>query len=444
MDSLVQTNFYDEPDLYFYNLQRQAPKPVPVLNDFHSFNLTAHIPDHYGLVFHGVLNRVEADNLVRKFGQGAYLVRESNRQREDLVKDGLICFYCEKYGKREIEKMTMRKNNSTKSELLFAGKVELDDASETRLSKSNSNTPRKSEISSEAKPVIVRRSAMDLRGDLDGIFQAVEPIKSKHGFKVTTFFGPHWCAVCNNYMWGLVSQGVKCSKCGMSIHKICVDQVGHYCRPERSLIKAIVGCDLTVLCMAFKTHVCFVITICIKEIELREGDQIQGIYRIGGGSSDVMKITEEFERNQDKAKIDSVQYPDIHTLTNFLKKYLRALPIPIIGFEQYEEMVTTFRDLKHLTVEEKVERLVTAVQKLNVYHLANLETIIRHLYKVSRQSHANKMTSFNLGTIFGQCLFRPENDDLKNPMKSPNSLIDMPYQNECVSFLIEHCKSVFH
>ena len=66
------------------------------------------------------------------------------------------------------------------------------------------------------------------------------------------------------------------------------------------------------------------------------------------------KITEEFERNQDKAKIDSVQYPDIHTLTNFLKKYLRALPIPIIGFEQYEEMVTTFRDLKHLTVEEKV------------------------------------------------------------------------------------------
>ena len=221
----------DQPDLYFYHLQRRAPKPVPVLNEACLFNVTTSVPKHYGCVFHGTISRQYADELVLKHGNGAYLVRESLRQRkqytlvllfdgevknfrlyfdgahhyvadklyetlEDLVADGLICYYCEKYGRSQIERMTVRRSSRTQS----ASHSIYSEPQFAPIGKTNPEQQRPA--SSEIK----QRKSMALLGDADGVFTAVEPVKSKHDFRVTTFFGPHWCAVCNNYMWGLVSQ----------------------------------------------------------------------------------------------------------------------------------------------------------------------------------------------------------------------------------------------
>ncbi|XP_077656937.1 beta-chimaerin-like isoform X8 [Urocitellus parryii] len=32
-----------------------------------------------------------------------------------------------------------------------------------------------------------------------------------HKFKIHTFRGPHWCEYCANFMWGIITQGVRCS-----------------------------------------------------------------------------------------------------------------------------------------------------------------------------------------------------------------------------------------
>lgn len=42
-------------------------------------------------------------------------------------------------------------------------------------------------------------------------------VEKAHNFRVHTFRGPHWCDFCTHFIWGLVSQGVKCTDCGFQV-----------------------------------------------------------------------------------------------------------------------------------------------------------------------------------------------------------------------------------
>lgn len=58
---------------YLYNLQMQAPKPSPII----CRTSQSRRPRQYGLEFHGLLARTEADQLMSSAIDGSYLVRES-------------------------------------------------------------------------------------------------------------------------------------------------------------------------------------------------------------------------------------------------------------------------------------------------------------------------------------------------------------------------------
>lgn len=58
---------------YLYNLQMQAPKPNPITCRTNQ----PRRPRQYGLEFHGLLSRTEADQLMASASDGSYLVRES-------------------------------------------------------------------------------------------------------------------------------------------------------------------------------------------------------------------------------------------------------------------------------------------------------------------------------------------------------------------------------
>jgi hypothetical protein len=58
---------------YLYNLQMQAPKPSPIL----CRTSQPRRPRQYGLEFHGLLSRSDADQLMSTSIDGSYLVRES-------------------------------------------------------------------------------------------------------------------------------------------------------------------------------------------------------------------------------------------------------------------------------------------------------------------------------------------------------------------------------
>ncbi|VDN99801.1 unnamed protein product [Rodentolepis nana] len=46
---------------------------------------------------------------------------------------------------------------------------------------------------------------------------AFPDVEKAHNFRVHTFRGPHWCDFCTHFIWGLVSQGVKCTDCGFQV-----------------------------------------------------------------------------------------------------------------------------------------------------------------------------------------------------------------------------------
>jgi Phorbol esters/diacylglycerol binding domain (C1 domain) len=44
---------------------------------------------------------------------------------------------------------------------------------------------------------------------------------SLHCFEPTTYFGPTWCSVCEQFIWGLRKQGYTCTRCLMDVHPGC-------------------------------------------------------------------------------------------------------------------------------------------------------------------------------------------------------------------------------
>ncbi|VDM01618.1 unnamed protein product [Schistocephalus solidus] len=99
-----------------------------------------------------------------------------------------------------------------------------------------------------------------------------------HNFRVHTFRGPHWCYFCTHFIWGLVSQGVKCTDCGFQAfideteiklarevhsfdilataqsfyqaHKRCSIRVPNDCLPHMKQLKRVFCVDLTSLACA--------------------------------------------------------------------------------------------------------------------------------------------------------------------------------------------------
>ena len=56
-------------------------------------------------------------------------------------------------------------------------------------------------------------------------FDAVEAAKdkvniSKHVLVVHSYKGPTFCDYCDEFLWGLVKQGLKCTACGKNFHKV--------------------------------------------------------------------------------------------------------------------------------------------------------------------------------------------------------------------------------
>ncbi|VDL36151.1 unnamed protein product [Hymenolepis diminuta] len=78
----------------------------------------------------------------------------------------------------------------------------------------------------------------------------VPDVEKAHNFRVHTFRGPHWCDFCTHFIWGLVSQGVKCTDCGFQAHKRCSISVPNDCLPDMKRLKRVFGVDLTSLVRA--------------------------------------------------------------------------------------------------------------------------------------------------------------------------------------------------
>nr|XP_035931668.1 N-chimaerin isoform X8 [Halichoerus grypus] len=441
-DPLEQLNDTDEyrPPVwksYLYQLQQEAPHPRRIT----CTNEVENRPKYYGrdvscqnaidesavLVFHGMISREEADQLL-SVAEGSYLIRESQRQPgtytlalrfgsqtrnfrlyydgkhfvgekrfesiHDLVTDGLITLYIETKAAEYIAKMTI---NPIYEHIGYttlnrepAYQKHMPVLKETHDERDSTG---QDGVSEKRLTSLVRRATLKEN-------EQIPKYEKVHNFKVHTFRGPHWCEYCANFMWGLIAQGVKCADCGLNVHKQCSKMVPNDCKPDLKHVKKVYSCDLTTLVKARITKRPMVVDMCIREIESR-GLNSEGLYRVSGFSDLIEDVKMAFDRDGEKADISVNMYEDINIITGALKLYFRDLPIPLITYDAYPKFIESATLLLgiHLAVseimdpDEQLETLHEALKLLPPAHCETLRYLMAHLKRQVTDSEASPCTA---------------------------------------------------
>uniref|UniRef100_A0A8C5MMD0 Chimaerin n=1 Tax=Leptobrachium leishanense TaxID=445787 RepID=A0A8C5MMD0_9ANUR len=440
---------------YLYQLQQEAPRPRRTVSTREVENR----PKHYGREFHGMISREQADELLCSV-ECAYLIRESQRQSgcytlalrfghqtlnyrlfydgkhfvgekrfesiHDLVTDGLITLYIETKAAEYIAKMT---TNPIYEQVGYASLLKekvTRRLSRTKHESKKAHVAREGNTSVEKITSLVRRAALSQNDNHCNY-------EKTHNFKVHTFRGPHWCEYCANFMWGLIAQGVRCSDCGLNVHKQCSKYVPSDCQPDLKRIKKVYSCDLTTLVKAHNTPRPMVVDMCIREIEGR-GLKSEGLYRVSGFTEHIEDVKMAFDRDGDKADISSTAYPDINIIAGALKLYFRDLPIPVITYDSYSKFIDA---AKISNPDERLEAVHEALMLLPPAHYESLRFLMIHLKKVTQNEKDNLMCAENLGIVFGPTLMRPPEENAMtslNDMRHQKLIVHLLIQNEDVLF----------
>uniref|UniRef100_A0A1L8DM24 Putative chimaerin n=1 Tax=Nyssomyia neivai TaxID=330878 RepID=A0A1L8DM24_9DIPT len=435
-----------KPELYKIQLEAPTPKAVMRKHDIED------PPEQYGYEYHGEMDHRESEEILSDTADGTYLVRQSpgavdfftlsvrfNRRTKhykifyrcsyghylkedfkrfetihDLVADGLVNFYMQIHAAPIIQDMLAQtKNSYHQSPYMTLNRRKLralsNDLRRTIHANNLTIPPQPSPSVEEADvlPVVYEKH---------------------HAFKIHSFKGLNWCEFCANFLWGFTAQGVKCEDCGFIAHNKCSELVPAKCVPDLKRLRGVFGTDLTTLVAAHHCTVPFVIWRCVEEVEAR-GMLQEGIYRVSGFADEVEALKLALDKDGDKTDMSEGAYSNINVIAGTLKLYLRLLPVPLITFQAYPAfMVAT----KLRNSRDQILNVKEALKQLPPAHLNCLKVMIEHLNRVASHQNINKMTEYNLATVFAPTL-----------IATPHHLTDLSQEIFMLSFLISNCNRIF-
>uniref|UniRef100_A0A8C5RVN5 Rho GTPase activating protein 9 n=1 Tax=Laticauda laticaudata TaxID=8630 RepID=A0A8C5RVN5_LATLA len=217
---------------------------------------------------------------------------------------------------------------------------------------------------------------------------------------------------------------------------------------EKGLIRdQVFGCRLEALCQREGGTVPRFVQQCVEAVEQR-GLDADGIYRVNGNLAIIQKLRFIVDREravtsdgryvfpeqrcqEEKLNLASPQWDDVHVITGALKLFFRELPESLVPYSHVDECIASLSDHK-----EKVSKLAGVIQTLPQPNRDTLHYLLQHLRRVMDHSDINRMTTQNIGIVFGPTLLRHERDVA--------SLIeDMVYQNQVVELFLTEFASIF-
>uniref|UniRef100_A0A672ZP48 Rho GTPase activating protein 9 n=1 Tax=Sphaeramia orbicularis TaxID=375764 RepID=A0A672ZP48_9TELE len=205
---------------------------------------------------------------------------------------------------------------------------------------------------------------------------------------------------------------------------------------EKGLIKdQVFGCRLEMLCEREKSTVPRFVRLCTEAVE-RRGLDTDGIYRVSGNLAVIQKLRflVNHERavttdgrymfpaelvQEEKLNLDESEWEDIHVITGALKLFFRELPEPLVPYGFFTDIVET-----------------CLVLNMPPPNHDTLLFMCRHLKRVLEHSDTNRMTTQNIGIVFGPTLMRPERDN-------GNMAVNMVYQNQAVELILSEYEHIF-
>ncbi|KAK5872211.1 hypothetical protein PBY51_012931 [Eleginops maclovinus] len=219
---------------------------------------------------------------------------------------------------------------------------------------------------------------------------------------------------------------------------------------EKGLIKdQVFGCRLEMLCEREKSPVPRFVRLCTEAVEKR-GLDTDGLYRVSGNLAVIQKLRflVDHERavttdgrymfpaefvQEEKLNLDQSDWEDIHVITGALKLFFRELPEPLVPFGFFTDIVETVKMSDYM---DKVDRLKCLVLNMPPPNHDTLQFMCRHLKRVLERTCNNRMTTQNIGIVFGPTLMRPERDN-------GNMAVNMVYQNQAVELILSEFDHIF-
>jgi hypothetical protein len=178
-------------------------------------------------------------------------------------------------------------------------------------------------------------------------------------------------------------------------------------------LKSSFGVDLIPL---IKATTPVVLEKCINEIESRPyALDTEGLYRIAKFFDTVEEIKLAFERNCDHIDLFQEYYPDIHAITCVLKLYLRQLPMPLVIFDIYTQLLE-FRPSSIC-----VTAIHPIIHCLRPAHFHTLKYVCEHLLKFSHYLICNQMTIENLAILSTPTIMRLEKIECNTSISAKES-----------------------
>ncbi|ELT99638.1 hypothetical protein CAPTEDRAFT_138243 [Capitella teleta] len=212
-------------------------------------------------------------------------------------------------------------------------------------------------------------------------------------------------------------------------------------RPARTQLKRtgivrerVFACDLGEHLLNSGLEVPRVLTVCAEAIETH-GIQ-DGIYRLSGLASNIQKLRNAFDEEQDPQLTEELYLQDVHCISSVLKAYFRELPNPLLTYQLYSKFAEAIQD-----EENKLLRIHDVVQQLPPPHYRTCEYLLRHLSRVGSHGGQTGMHVKNIAIVWAPNLLRSK--ELEMECTSTAALQGVCIQAVVTEFLISYVDLLF-
>ncbi|ATZ45415.1 Bcrgd1 [Botrytis cinerea B05.10] len=167
-------------------------------------------------------------------------------------------------------------------------------------------------------------------------------------------------------------------------------------------LKPVFGLSLEELFDRDGSAVPMIVYQCIQAVDLF-GLEVEGIYRLSGTASHIMKIKAMFDNDASKVDFRNPEsfFHDVNSVAGLLKQFFRELPDPLLTIEQYPAFIEAAKHDDEIVRRDSLHAIINGLPDPNY---ATLRALTLHLNRVQESSASNRMTASNLAIVFGPTL----------------------------------------
>ncbi|TSK22491.1 Protein FAM13A [Bagarius yarrelli] len=143
----------------------------------------------------------------------------------------------------------------------------------------------------------------------------------------------------------------------------------------------------------------------------QHGLQQEGLFRVSASVRAVEILKQKLDKEE---KVDLQQEAEVCTVASLLKLYLRELPEGLVHSSIHNTLLQMHKESKE---DELCKNMAKLLLKLPDVHYSVLRYLCHFLTQVEQQQCHNRMTAFNLATVFGPNVFHYLEKTIRSAVK---------------------------